>query len=108
MTEAEILAKIKIKLNIDDTLSDAVLNEYVEDAKYVLLNRLYPFGIPDAASVPDRYIGNWTEIAIYLYDKNGASGEKEHTEGDVKRVYEAADVPPSMLARVVPCIGIPS
>ena len=51
MTEAECLTKVKLKLNITDASSDEILTEYIEDAKYVLLNRLYPFGIPDTASV---------------------------------------------------------
>jgi hypothetical protein len=56
--------------------------------------------------VPDKYATNQVEIACYLLNKRGAEGETYHSENGINRSYENADVPESMLSRVLPFAGV--
>lgn len=86
---------------------DALLNAYLNMAESKILNKMYPFGIPDDVSgVPDRYFQTQINIAIYLYSKRGAEGETQHDENGINRAYESADVPKSMLKEVHSFVGV--
>ncbi|MDD3230631.1 MAG: hypothetical protein PHE09_15635 [Oscillospiraceae bacterium] len=42
------------------------------------------------------------QIAIFLYNKQGAEGETAHNENGVNRTYENADIPDSLLEEIIP------
>lgn len=89
-----------------DEWSDGVLTVYLSLAEQKILGRLYPFGIPEGAKMPERYQGLQCEIACYLLNKRGAEGQTSHSENGISRQYESGSVPESMLFDVVPFVGV--
>jgi hypothetical protein len=81
------------------------MTQLLEQAAGIVLNRRYPFGAPDGALVPTAYEHIQLQIAVELYSKMGAEGQTAHNENGVNRSYEAADVSPSLLRRIVPVAG---
>ena len=77
----------------------------IEEAEEIVLNRRYPFGVPDGAIVEARYENTQIQIALELYSKMGAEGQISHSENGISRAWEAADVSPSLLKRIVPLCG---
>lgn len=109
MDNSEKLMELKVILDpVDD--DDSTLFSYLEQAKCVILNRMYPY-LDDAAfdqlEVPKRYEYKQIRIAAYLLNKRGAEGEVQHIENGIHRNYKNADVPEDLLWDVFPQVGIP-
>ena len=71
-----------------------------------VIQRAYPYRA-DVTDVPDRYATLQVEIAAYLLNKRGAEGEISHSENGISRSYESADVPESMMRRIIPRAAVP-
>ena len=104
MTTAEKLAKLVVLIE-PDTAPDELLVYLLEQAEGIVLNRRYPFGPPEDATVPKAYEHIQIQIAVELYSKMGAEGQVNHSENSISRTWEAADVSPSLLRRIVPMVG---
>ena len=104
MTVEEKLSRLVVLIS-PDTASDDLLSYLLEQAEGIILNRRYPFGAPEGATVPTAYEQIQLRIAVELFSKMGAEGQTVHDENGVKRTYEAADVSPSLLRQIVPCVG---
>ena len=104
MTENEKLVRLEV-LIAPDTASTDLLLYLLEQAEGIVLNRRYPFGPPEDAMVPAVYEHIQLQIAVELFSKMGAEGQTAHKENGVDRTYEAADVSPSLLRRIVPVAG---
>ena len=100
----EKLEKLKM-LILPDTADDNLLSTLIEQAEGIVLNRRYPFGSPEGATVPTQYEHIQLQIAVELYSKMGAEGQTSHNENGVSRTYESADVSKSLLARITPLVG---
>lgn len=102
MAQSELLDKLQSMVDESD---ESVLLTFLAIAKEKVLARLYPF---DASKrdVPARYIPYQLEIAAYLLNKRGAEGETTHDENGIRRVYENADVPASLLKQIIPYGGV--
>ena len=87
--------------NDDETL-DMEIAVYLSFAKERILKKLYPFRDTSEMEVPTMHAGLQCKIASYLYSKQGAEGQTVHNEGDIRRTFESADVPDSMLKEVMP------
>lgn len=83
-----------------------VLLTYIELATERVLNKMYPFGIPENATIPSKYEFTMLEIACYLINKRGAEGQVSHSENGIARTYESASVPKSMLKSVISHVGV--
>lgn len=46
------------------------------------------------------------QIAVYLFNKQGAEGETSHSENGVSRGYENSDIPETLLAQIIPLARI--
>lgn len=104
MTSQEKKAQLAVLISPDvaeETLLDALLLQ----AEGIVLNRRYPFGSPEGATVPKQYEHIQLQIAVELFSKMGAEGQTAHNENGINRTYEAADVSPSILKRIVPICG---
>ena len=88
-----------------DSASDDLLAYLLEQAEGIVLNKRYPFGVPEGMKVPAMYEHIQLQIAVELFTKMGAEGQTAHKENGVDRTYEAADVSPSLLRRIVPMVG---
>lgn len=104
MTNAEKLARLEVLIS-PDTAENELLEALLGQAEGIVLNRRYPFGAPEGATVPAHYEHIQIQIALELFSKMGAEGQTIHDENGIKREYEAADVSPSLLKRIVPLCG---
>ena len=89
----------KDKSNEDDI---NMISAYLYFAGQEILQRCYPFGLPKKAIVPERYAALQCQIAAYMLNKQGAEGQKSHSENGVSRSYESGGVPESMLSQITP------
>lgn len=103
MTNGEKLAALKAM--VGNTDSDEVLSAYLTLAGGKILAKAFPFN-PEKTEVPVQYSYLQVEIAAYMLNKRGAEGQTSHSENGISRTYENADVPSSMLRRVVPFCGV--
>lgn len=104
MTIDEKLHRLSVLIS-PDTADDDLLLSLLEQAEGIVLNRRYPFGPPEGAKVPAQYEHIQVQIALELFSKMGAEGQVGHGENGVSRTWEAADVSPSLLKRIMPLIG---
>lgn len=87
----------KLKKRLPDA-SDAELSAALDDAEDAILLRRFPFSeAPEM--LEDKYLGLQIRIAVVLYNKIGAEGEKAHNELGVNRTYEPLS---ELLKEVVP------
>lgn len=100
MAENLELTKLKTLLKISGQEEDDLLLVFLDLAKQAILDRRYPY--EDVAVLPDRYTMRQVRIAEYLYHKQGAVGQTQHSENSVSRAYESSDIPESMLSDIVP------
>ena len=98
-----MLARLRIMVGVSehDSVEMAQLEIILENAKSVVLQRLYPFH-PNETHIPERYHYKVVEVAIFMYNKRGAEGQTYHKEQAISRGYEGASVPESMLMDIIP------
>lgn len=104
MTNEQKIEKLGVLIS-PDTADISLLIFLIEQAESIVLNRRYPFGIPEGATVPTAYEHIQLQIALELFSKMGAEGQVVHDENGIKRTYEAADVSPTLLRRIMPVVG---
>lgn len=104
MTNEQKIEKLKVLIS-PDTASDELLLYLLEQSEGIILNRRYPFGTPEGASLSPLYEQIQIRIVLELFSKMGAEGQTMHTENGVSRTWEAADVSPSLLRQIIPVCG---
>lgn len=104
MTNEEKIAGLKVLIS-PETADDSLLSILLSQAEGIVLNKRYPFGQPEDAKVPSAYEHIQLQIAVELFAKMGAEGQTAHNENGIYRTYEAADVSPSLLKRIIPICG---
>lgn len=93
--------KLEMLKSLSGETDESILLTYLTLAGHKIILRAYPYR-DDVLEVPSKYATLQIEIACYLLNKRGAEGETYHSENGINRSYENADVPDSMLSRVVP------
>lgn len=89
----------RLKILVPDEENDGLLQELLSQAEDAIKQRRRTLkGLP----LESQYFSLQIEIAVFLYNKLGAEGEKSHSENGVNRGYENANLPDSMLNAVVP------
>ena len=104
MTNELKIEKLKVLIS-PDTASDLLLTSLLEQSEGIILNRRYPFGPPEGATLSALHEQIQIRIAVELFSKMGAEGQTEHAENGITRKWEAADVSPSLLRTIVPVCG---
>jgi len=104
MTDEEKIARFEVLIS-PDTAPTELIENLLWQAEGIVLSRRYPFGSPEGASVTGAYEHIQLQIAVELFSKMGAEGQVGHSENGVSRTYEAADISPSLLKRIVPVAG---
>ena len=102
MNQSEKLSLLK---DMTGESNNAILLAYLNIAGNEVINRAYPFDNTQR-NVPERYESNQIQIAAYLLNKRGAEGETSHNENGISRTYESADIPESMLSKIIPLLGV--
>lgn len=80
------------------------LTNYYDDAGEIIRQKAYPFG--DGTEDISKYARLQLDIATYIAAKVGAEGELQHTGGGISRIYSDGFLPPSLLRRIVPEVGL--
>jgi hypothetical protein len=104
MTNEEKITKVSA-LIAPDTASNDLLLSLLEQSEGIILNRRYPFGAPEGATLSAIHEQLQIRMAVELFNKMGAEGQTEHAENGVTRKWEAGDVSPSLLRLIVPVCG---
>ena len=104
MTNVEKIERLAVLIS-PDTAETELLSFLIETAEGIVLNRRYPYGYPEGTEVESRFEHIQIQIALELFAKMGAEGETAHSESGISRSYEAADVSPSLLRRIIPVCG---
>lgn len=104
MTNVEKIERLAVLISPDTADAEQLL-ALIETAEGIVLDRRYPFGYPEGTEVEKRFEHIQIQIALELFSKMGAEGQTAHSENGISRSYEAADVSPSLLKRIVPICG---
>ena len=104
MTNEVKIEKLKVLIS-PDTASDELLLNLLEQSEGIILNRRYPFGAPEDASLSPLHEQIQMRMAVELFSKMGAEGQIQHQENSVSRTWEAGDVSPSLLRQIIPVCG---
>ena len=104
MTNEEKIAKLEVLIS-PDTASDDLLLYLLEQAEAICLNRRYPFGCPEGATLSPLHEQIQLRVAVEIFSKMGAEGQTQHTENGVSRIWEAGDISPSLLRLITPVCG---
>ena len=104
MTNEEKIERLAVLIS-PDTASAELSYMLIEMAEGIVLNKRYPFGVPENATIPPMYEHIQLQIAVELFSKMGAEGQTAHSENGINRSYEAADISPSLLKRIAPVCG---
>jgi transposase len=76
------LERLKVKLGINDTTQDTLLNILLEDAEQTLLD------LTNQETLPAQLESTQEDIAILSYNKIGNEGESSRGEGGISRSFE--------------------
>lgn len=104
MNNSDKIARLTALIS-PDTASDDLLEYLLEQAEGIVLNKRYPFGVPEGATVPAVYEHIQLRVAVELFTKMGAEGQIIHSENGVSRSYESGNVSPSLLKQIIPVCG---
>lgn len=106
MTTIEKLV-LRLGLTADEAERDnALLTELIEAAESAIMNRRFPFGYTEETELPTQYEHLVVPIAMDLYNHMGAEGQISHNENSIQRTYESSWVSESLLAQIVPMVGV--
>lgn len=87
MTNEEKIAMVQTLVDNDSDATTALVNVYLNLAKSAILNRMYPFTVPESADVPSKYEVLQCQLASRYFLRRGAEGEASHNENGINRVY---------------------
>lgn len=96
----ELLARLKVRLEIDSTDEDSLLEELIQSAVDTV-NNLRNYTSTDSAIVESVYKSLVVDMAIVSYNRLGAEGETSHNENGVSRTFATGDYPAYLLNRIM-------
>ena len=91
MKKAEKITRVQTLVGNDAGATNDLIGILLDDAEQAILNRIYPFGIPDDAEMPMRYESIQCKLAQRYFLRRGAEGEIAHHENGVNRTYDSVD-----------------
>ncbi|HWT74309.1 MAG TPA: phage head-tail connector protein [Mobilitalea sp.] len=99
----ELLSNLKIYLgaDYDESKDGNKLSIMLNQALAKVVNKRYPFGSTEAqkTTVLTAYSDVVFDVALFMYNMQGAEGEKSHSENGVNRSYQSID---DLLTGIVP------
>ena len=104
MTNEEKITSLAALIS-PDTADRDLLSQLIILSEGVVLNRRYPLGVPEGATVPRQYEHIQLQIALEMFAKRGAEGQIEHDENGIGRKYESSSVSNSLLRHIIPIVG---
>ena len=85
MTREERIHTMQTMLG--EEIGEELLQVYLLQAQEKILNHRYPYGNNRPVEVEPRYEQDLLELAIVLFNKRGAEGQKSHNENGVQRTW---------------------
>lgn len=104
MSEAEKIEFVKSLID-DAHMGEEQIAAYLAVAMSRIMDKLYPFGNPGGAVMPEQYGMLQCELAVRLIARRGGEGQVSHGENGVSRTWANAD-DSDLLVRVTPCVGV--
>lgn len=107
-----ILERLVLRLSDGNNEPDEdVLGDCIESAKNAILSRRFPFTEWPKDNNGDTYVEARYQdlqfrIAMDLYNKIGAEGEKQHSENGISRTFESSWISEQLLSEVMPYCGV--
>lgn len=89
ISETEMVKKTGALIGIDAVENFDMLSAYLDLAESKILNRQYPFGVPDDTEVEERYQQVQIEIAIFLYNKREQKANQGTRKTELQEAMEA-------------------
>lgn len=102
MTIDEKIEAMRVGIAPEIEENEAVLKSELLDAEAMILNKMYPFGYDETATIPTRYERLHIKLAIELYSQRGAEGQLSHSENGISRSWPAVS---RILVQIVPNCG---
>ena len=94
---------IELKTGIaPDVAEEDVLKSELLAAEAMILNKMYPFGYEEGATLPSRYERLQIKLAVELFTQRGAEGQASHTENGTTRTWPSVS---RILSQVMPHCG---
>lgn len=90
MTISEKIEAMSVAI-APDTADKRVLENQLDEAESMILNKMYPFGYPEDLALPSRYERLQIKLAVELYTQRGAEGQASHTENGVTRTWPSVN-----------------
>ena len=90
---------------LSEESDEDILSAYLDQAGDIVLHYAFPYD-DSQTEVPTKYQRVQADIAVYLLNKRGAEGQLTHTENGISRSYENADIPVTILRRIMPMVGV--
>ena len=110
MTDNEQIEVMRLKILKDksDESLDELFEVYLDDARAVQLNALFPYDKDATIDDSDFRLRNWqVRCAIELYNASDRSGVQQYSENGLSISYFASLVSQSLLNELVPKAGCP-
>ena len=82
MTQADMLAALRLRLPDAQSVSDELLISLLEDAGALIRALTWRGEVPDALRSAQ------VRLAVIFFNRMGMEGESSHTEGDIHRTAE--------------------
>lgn len=97
-----IFTKIKRKINrLDLDFSDEDIYDEIEKC-FETINDIRHFTPTSSNLIEDKYKNLAYELCIASMVKEGAEGERSHSENGVSRNYDSSGYPRNLISRIVP------
>ena len=102
-----IFDRVKLRTGADDSENDLV-DEICTEAEEIFLRHRYPNAVNRPNQVYAQDEGIVVLMAVDIYNKIGAEGERSHSENGVSRTYSGDLVSKDILSMIVPYCGVVS
>lgn len=100
------------KIAVVKALSDETDNEIIAAFLYFAGKAIWRYGDPFQTMEEEEYVEAHSDVQIdyaaYKLNKRGWDYETSHSENGVSRVFEAGDMPPSIMKRITPIASVVS
>jgi len=95
----------RLEIRTGETDED-LLDEILQEAVDTYMDCRFPNTADRPSTVEPQYEGLVLQMAVDIYNKIGAEGQRSHSENGVSRSYSGDWVSKDLLARIVPFCGV--
>ena len=102
----------EVKIALVKAMSDETNDETIRAFLFLAGETLYKLADPHKKMTFEKFIDVYgstqAKAAAWYLNKRGWDFETSHSENGVSRVFEAGDLPPSILRELIPVCGVTS